>query len=61
MGALSATMDIGHSGGPLVTGIIITAAGYMAGFFAGGIIAILAAIFFVLSVRGREPETPVSA
>ena len=30
MGALSSTMDIGHSASPLVTGMIITVAGFTA-------------------------------
>lgn len=60
MGALSSTMDIGHSGGPLVTGIIITSAGYVAGFFASFILAIFIAIIFAISVWDRTPETTVS-
>ncbi|MEN6443287.1 MAG: MFS transporter [Methanoregula sp.] len=57
MGALSSTMDIGHSGGPLVTGIIITSAGYVAGFFASFVLAILIAIVFALSVRDTAQKT----
>jgi MFS family permease len=53
MGALSSTMDIGHSAGPLVTGIIITAAGYTVGFFASFLLAITVTAAFVLSVRRR--------
>ena len=52
MGALSATMDIGHAGGPLITGIIITVMGYAAGFFTSFIFAILVAVIFAVSVRG---------
>jgi MFS family permease len=52
MGALSATMDIGHAGGPLITGIIITVMGYAAGFLASFIFAILVAVIFAVSVRG---------
>ena len=52
MGALLATMDIGHAGGPLITGIIITVMGYTAGFFTSFIFAILVAVIFAVSVRG---------
>ena len=52
MGALLATMDIGHAGGPLITGIIITVMGYAAGFFTSFILAILVAVIFAVSVRG---------
>ncbi|HNV39294.1 MAG TPA: MFS transporter [Methanoculleus sp.] len=51
MGALSSIMDIGHSAGPLVTGIIVAAGGFGPGFFASFLIAILICGFFVLSVR----------
>jgi MFS family permease len=54
MGALSSTMDIGHSAGPLVTGIIITAAGYTLGFFASFILAIAITAVFALSVWKRS-------
>ena len=54
MGALSSVMDIGHSAGPLVTGIIIAGSGYGAGFLASFLIAVSVCGFFALSVR--EPE-----
>jgi MFS family permease len=50
MGALSSIMDIGHASGPLVTGLIITLTGYGTGFLAGFILALVAAVIFVLSV-----------
>jgi len=53
MGALSSTMDIGHSAGPLVTGIIITAFGYTMGFFVSFLLAMAVTAAFVLSVRYR--------
>jgi len=52
MGALSSIMDIGHAAGPLVTGIIITVAGYTSGFFTGFILALAAAGIFAISARG---------
>jgi len=61
MGALSSTMDIGHSAGPLVTGIIIAGSGYGAGFLASFLIAAAVCGFFALSVRepGSKTVAPV--
>ncbi|MCX6684895.1 MAG: MFS transporter, partial [Methanoregula sp.] len=53
MGALSSIMDIGQSAGPLVTGIIITAASYTLGFFASFILAIVITAVFAIAVRDR--------
>jgi len=53
MGALSATMDIGHSAGPLITGIIITAVGFTRGFFVSFLLAIAVTVVFALSVWKR--------
>lgn len=50
MGALSSIMDIGQSTGPLVTGIVIMAAGYMSGFFLSFLVAIAVTVVFVASV-----------
>ncbi|MFA4957637.1 MAG: MFS transporter [Candidatus Methanoperedens sp.] len=50
MGALSSTMDIGHSTGPLVSGMIITVAGFTAGFFASFVLAVVITGVFVWSV-----------
>jgi MFS family permease len=50
MGALSSIMDIGHTTGPLITGIIITVAGFSSGFFASFLIAIVITVVFVVSV-----------
>ena len=54
MGALSSIMDIGQSTGPLITGIIITVAGYTYGFFAGFVLAVIVTGIFALSVRTRK-------
>lgn len=56
MGALSSIMDIGHSAGPLVTGIIVASGGFGPGFFASFLIAVAVCGFFVLSVRDPAPE-----
>jgi MFS family permease len=54
MGALSSTMDIGHAAGPLVTGIIVMAAGYAYGFFASFLLTVTVAIVFAVSVRNKS-------
>jgi len=54
MGALSSIMDIGQSAGPLITGIIITMAGYPSGFFAGFVLALAVTGIFVLSVMDKK-------
>lgn len=46
MGALSSIMDIGHSSGPFVTGIVITASGYSAGFGMALIFAVITTLYF---------------
>lgn len=46
MGALSSIMDIGHSTGPFVTGMVITASGYGVGFFSGLPVVILTVLYF---------------
>ena len=50
MGALSSIMDIGQSMGPLITGIIITAAGFSSGFLASFLLAVVITVVFVVSV-----------
>lgn len=54
MGALSSTMDIGHAAGPLVTGIVVMAAGYVYGFFASFLLCIAVTIVFAISVRNKS-------
>lgn len=53
MGALSSIMDIGQTSGPLVTGIIITAAGYATGFLTSFLLALAVTVVFAVSVRNR--------
>ena len=50
MGALSSIMDIGQSAGPLMTGIVIMAAGFTAGFLLSFLLAIIVVVVFVFSV-----------
>ncbi len=54
MGALSSTMDIGHAAGPLVTGIIVMAAGYVYGFLTSFLLCIAVVIVFAVSVRNTS-------
>lgn len=61
MGALSSTMDIGHSAGPLVTGMVITSIGYSSGFFISFLLAFIVAVFFVISVRDKNNTTSITA
>lgn len=58
MGALSSIMDIGQTSGPVITGIIVTAAGYFAGFFAGCILALIVTVIFIVSARDIRVARP---
>jgi hypothetical protein len=54
LGALSSIMDVGHSSGPLVAGVVITATLPAAGFLtAAGVCAIVALLFMAMVFRGR--------
>jgi len=57
MGALSSIMDIGQSAGPLLTGVVITAAGYTTGFLASAILAVVITGLFAISVRDTTQKT----
>jgi len=48
LGALSSIMDIGHSSGPFIAGVIITASVTGAGFIVAAGVSVLAAITFVV-------------
>ena len=54
IGGLSSIMDIGHSSGPFVAGIIITAISTAAGFFAAAVVCILGAAAFAALVLGTR-------
>ena len=61
IGALSSLMDIGHSSGPFVAGMIITAVNIAAGFFAGAAACLLAIIVFAIMVLGRAAAARTGA
>lgn len=50
LGALSSIMDIGHSSGPLLIGLVIQATTMTAGFMTGFAVCLATAAFFALSV-----------
>ena len=52
MGLLGSIMDIGHSTGPLVAGMIISGFGNPAGFFCSGLIVVVAGSVFAIHGRG---------
>jgi len=57
IGGLSSIMDIGHSSGPFVAGLIITAVNVGAGFFAAAAVCVIASLSFAALVFARFHET----
>jgi MFS family permease len=61
LGALSSIMDIGHSSGPFITGIVVSAFSYSIGFTASTAVCLASAAVFVAfnaqSAKSRIPET----
>jgi MFS family permease len=58
LGALSSIMDIGHSSGPFIAGVIITATAIGAGFLAAGGVSALAALAFLALAFGVPLRRP---
>jgi MFS family permease len=54
MGALSSIMDIGHSAGPLITGIVIASTGYISGFFLSFLLAAGVSVVFAISIKDKK-------
>lgn len=52
MGLRGTIMDIGHAGGPLVAGLLISQLGYGGGFFCIGMILLLTAMYFGIMMIG---------
>jgi predicted MFS family arabinose efflux permease len=61
IGALSSLMDIGHSSGPFVAGLVITAVNIAAGFWAGAAACVLAVVVFAVMVLGGRTATAGTA
>lgn len=55
MGALSSVMDIGHSSGPLITGLVITHFSIQTGFITSFALCTAVAILFLLITSTRKP------
>jgi MFS family permease len=53
LGALNSVMDIGHSSGPFVAGMIITATSIAGGFLAAGVVCLASAALFSVMVFRR--------
>ena len=51
IGVLSSIMDIGHSVGPLVTGLVVGAISFMAGFGLAAVLLAIGAIIFAAEMR----------
>jgi len=56
MGALSSLMDVGHSSGPFIVGLIITYFSFSFGFVFGLLIAFLATIYFIIANFKTTPS-----
>ena len=54
LGALSSIMDIGHSSGPFIVGMVITATTMAGGFLTAGIVCLLSAVLFALFTSGKQ-------
>jgi predicted MFS family arabinose efflux permease len=48
-------MDVGHSAGPMVTGLLVAAWGYGPAFTLGAVVLVVCAAIFVTLVRS-EPD-----
>ncbi len=49
LGGLSSVMDIGHSAGPVITGIVITYFSFSAGFITSLVISLIASLIFIIN------------
>jgi MFS family permease len=57
MGLRGTIMDIGHSGGPLLAGILIQSLGYGGGFVCIGLVLLVTAGFFGVTMLGIKNRT----
>ena len=58
LGALSSIMDIGHSSGPFVAGMVITATTMAGGFLTAGVVCIISAILFAAFTLSKQAPRP---
>jgi MFS family permease len=58
LGALSSIMDIGHSSGPFVAGVVITATTMAGGFLTAAVICVLSAILFAAFALRKQDRRP---
>ncbi len=61
LGVLSSVMDVGHSTGPMVVGLVVGAAGYPVGFAVAAAVLVLGAIGFATLVRTDVPSREQAA
>lgn len=58
MGLRGTIMDTGHAGGPLLAGLLIESLGYQIGFLAIGILLLITALYFGITMAGLK-KSPV--
>jgi MFS family permease len=57
LGALNSIMDIGHSTGPFIAGVVISLSSYFYGFLSCFIVAVASAVFFSFAAFSKDkPE-----
>jgi len=56
IGVLSSIMDVGHSSGPLITGIVVGALSYAVGFGLAGVLLVMGAMLFAFGMRANGPR-----
>ncbi len=63
IGGLSSLMDVGHSSGPFISGIVITLVSVAAGFYTAAAACLIAIVVFAALVLRSGPVTaaPVTA
>ena len=58
MGLRGTIMDTGHAGGPLLAGLLIESLGYQTGFFGIGVLLLITALYFGITMTGLK-KSPV--
>jgi MFS family permease len=60
MGVFGTVMDVGHSAGPLVSGMVVAFGGFKAAFMGSAIILALAVVFFKAITANQLKPCPIS-